>query len=401
MLKSQKHALRSSEIRERLNAIAGLEGEAFTDEVRSESDKLADEFKQVESLYRASLVAESASADEQRSQLDAEGAELGELRGRVNVGRIVAAVLENRQTEGAEAEIQKHYNLGGHEIPASLLLEDRAVGTAVAPGNSQGNQQEIVPAVFPSQTSEAMGIERVSVPSGTAVFPTMTAPATGPDSVAEGATVADSAGTFDAAALGPKRIQASLTHSREDAASFPGMDAALRRNLGDALLDGLDKMALTLTDEGLLDFGADPTATAGVETFSRYLASVYAQVEGRFATNAMGVRLLIGAKTYAHASSVYRANQSDVPALEHLERVSAGVFVSATVAAPAANVQQAVFARGIGLRHAVQPVWEGVSIIADPFSESKDGNIRLTAVALANFKVTRAGGYTRHAYRLA
>ena len=286
-------------------------------------------------------------------------------------------------------------------MPASLLLEDRAVGTAVAPANTQGNQQEIVPVVFPSPTSEAMGVERIAVPSGQAIFPTMTAPASGPDSVAEGDTVADSAGTFDSAALSPKRIQVSLTHSREDSASFAGMDAALRRNLGDALLDGLDRMALRLTGEGLLDFGTDPTAASGVETFARYIASVYGMVEGRHATSAQGVRLLIGAKTYEHASSVYRANQSDAPALEHLMRVSGGVFVSASVPAPASNIQQAVFARGLGLRHAVQPVWEGVALLSDSYSESRDGLVRLTAIALANFKVTRPGGYTRVAYRLA
>ena len=83
------------------------------------------------------------------------------------------------------------------------------------------------------------------------------------------------------------------------------------------------------------------------------------------------MKLLIGAKTYEHASSVYRANQSDAPALEHLMRVSGGVFVSSAVKAPASNIQQAVFARGLGLRHAVQPVWENVVIVVDQFSASR------------------------------
>ena len=40
MTNAQKHAMRCSEIRQRLNEISGLEGDAFTDEVRSESDRL-------------------------------------------------------------------------------------------------------------------------------------------------------------------------------------------------------------------------------------------------------------------------------------------------------------------------------------------------------------------------
>ena len=399
MLLSQKLALRVSEIRQRLNLIAGLQGDDLTEEIRSESDALGTEFRDVETKWRASLIAESASSD--RSQFDGEASELAELRSRVNVGRIVSSVLESRSTEGAEAEIQKHFGIAGNAVPASLLLEDRAVGTAVAPANTGSQQADIVPVVFPSPTSEAMGVERIAVPSGQAIFPTMTAPASGPDSVAEGAEVADVAGTFDSAALSPKRIQVSLTHSREDAASFAGMDAALRRNLSDALLHGLDKQALSLLNEGLLDFGTDPTAASGVETFARYLASLYGTVDGRYATSASSVRLLIGAKTYEHASSVYRANQSDAPALEHLMRVSGGVFVSSAVKAPASNIQQAVFARSVGLRHSVQAVWENVVIVVDQFSQSSEGLIRITAVALANFKVTRPGGYTRVAYRLA
>ena len=58
MLNSQRLQLKISEIRSRLNEISGLEGEAFTEEVRQESDKLTQEFREVETKYRASVVLE-------------------------------------------------------------------------------------------------------------------------------------------------------------------------------------------------------------------------------------------------------------------------------------------------------------------------------------------------------
>ena len=73
MLLSQKLALRVSEIRQRLNLIAGLQGDDLTEEIRSESDALGTEFRDVETKWRASLIAESASSD--RSQFDGEASE--------------------------------------------------------------------------------------------------------------------------------------------------------------------------------------------------------------------------------------------------------------------------------------------------------------------------------------
>ena len=59
MLDSQRMQLRISEIRSRLNEISGLEGEAFTEEVRQESDKLTQEFREAETKYRAAVVLET------------------------------------------------------------------------------------------------------------------------------------------------------------------------------------------------------------------------------------------------------------------------------------------------------------------------------------------------------
>ena len=58
MTTAQKIALRLSQVRQRLNEISGLEGEAFTDEIRAEADTLQGEFRDLETRHRSALIAE-------------------------------------------------------------------------------------------------------------------------------------------------------------------------------------------------------------------------------------------------------------------------------------------------------------------------------------------------------
>ena len=104
MTNGQKLALRCSEIRQRLNEISGLEGEAFTDEIRQESDKLGTEYRDTETKYRAALVSEGDASLTAGSQFlaggSAEDRAYRELVGKADVGAIFAAAVEHRATDG-------------------------------------------------------------------------------------------------------------------------------------------------------------------------------------------------------------------------------------------------------------------------------------------------------------
>ena len=58
MTAKQKIELRLSQVRERLNEISGLEGDAFTDEIRTEAGTLQTEYGDLEVRHRAAIVAE-------------------------------------------------------------------------------------------------------------------------------------------------------------------------------------------------------------------------------------------------------------------------------------------------------------------------------------------------------
>lgn len=398
MTNSQRLTIKSIELRAKLNELAGLDD--LDAEQRASLDSVTTEYQTNESQLKVALLAEDAEETRALAESPDTGKrERAQLIGRANVGMIFDAALEQRQTDGAERELQTEYGLQANQIPLAML-EVRATATANAPANVGQNQAEIVPVVFPQSAAAFLGIDMPTVPVGELVYPVMTAPTTPADSVSENVEVVDIAATFSADVLSPGRIQRSFTYSREDAAKFSGMDAALRTNLGASLSDGLDYAVLRTTDEGLLDFGTAPTV-ATKTTFAGYKSAIYDSVDGRYASTAKNVRLLVGAKTYQHMAVTYRANNSDDSALDIVMKISGGVRVSAHVPAPDSNDQFAVTARAIGLRHAVAPIWEGVTILSDPYSESKFGQIRLTAIMLYAFKIIRTAGFNRLAFQVA
>ena len=72
-----------------------------------------------------------------------------------------------------------------------------------------------------------------------------------------------------------------------------------------------------------------------------------------------------------------------------------GVRVSAHITAAASNKQEAVIRRG-GRMDAVAPIWEGIELIVDPYTQTKAGEIVVSAVMLYNFKILRpVGGFAK------
>ena len=140
MTNSQKLGLRSSEIGQRLNEISGLEGEALTDEVRTESDALALEYRDVATKWRAAIVAESAEDAKvvPVEDLDPETRERLELRGKARVSDFVTAALTGRPVLGASAEYADAEGLSGlmplDLLDASGVSRGRETGRDAWPG---------------------------------------------------------------------------------------------------------------------------------------------------------------------------------------------------------------------------------------------------------------------------
>ena len=116
MIASQKLAVRLSEIRQRLNEIAGLETAEVTDEIRTEADRLAGEYRTGETQHRSALIAEgeeAAAAAGEFGNGDGEPAETRALLGRVNLGDYLNPAAAGIGLSGAAVELA-----GALEVPA-------------------------------------------------------------------------------------------------------------------------------------------------------------------------------------------------------------------------------------------------------------------------------------------
>jgi len=180
------------------------------------------------------------------------------------------------------------------------------------------------------------------------------------------------------------------------------MEAGLRRNLADALSSGLDAKIMSSLQAAAADGGlTDVTAESQTSTYAKYKSAVVDSVDGRHASMASSVRLLVGAETYRHASEVYRGNATDEDAAQMLTRISGGFRVSSHMKAAASDVQEGIAARAVNAMHAVAPVWEGVTLIPDEITKASSGEIVLTGVMLYGFAILRQDGFNRRSFKLA
>ena len=402
MRKSVKLALRASEIRSEANKLEPNEANA---EKRAQ---LMAELEAVETEFRQALTAEeeTANAAPAADGLSQEEREFRALRSRASVGAVYASVIEHRQTEGAERELQAHLGLAANQIPLDLLMETRAV--TPAPADVGQNQAAIIQGVFPYACGAWMGVDMPRVGVGEAVYPVLTqnalvgAPAenalpAGGNIDADGSTT----GSFTADVLSPGRLQAAFFHSREDRARFLGMDMALRDNLRMALADALDAQIISGTN-GLLTGAnlAAHAAGAAVTTYAQYRERIaYGRVDGSYAGTTKDLKIVMGSASYAHAATQFRsANAGDRAALEDLMDVTGGVKVSAHVPAVANNLQNCVIRLGMR-RDMVAPIWEGVTLIPDEITKAGTGQIVVTAVMLFAVKILRAAGFHKQQLR--
>ena len=399
----QKLQVKQSEIREKINGLLG--NDARTEDETAALEKLTAEGQKIEPEIRAALIAEP-DPKETRVDGDAETRELRQLTAKANVGDILSATFEKRQTSGEAAELQKHYGIGSHQVPLEMLRINRAVeerAAATVPASiGDASQAAVITPVFASGDGAFLGIERPTVPVGDAAYPVLsTVPSVkGPftDSSEAGQTDAE----FVATNLSPERLSASFSYRRTDAARFAGLDASLRLALNGGLQEKLDQQAIEGTDGLLTGTNLPNNNVNAVSTFALYLSGLlYGRVDGRFARTPSDVRMIVGAGTFSHASAAYKGTNSDESGVERLQEKSGGLMVSAHVPDVSGNKQNALIRLGMERGAAVQPLWEGISLVVDEFTRAAYGEIIVHAILLANFAITRKAQWfknqTQHA----
>ena len=141
----------------------------------------------------------------------------------------------------------------------------------------------------------------------------------------------------------------------------------------------------------------DPTA---VSAWDDIVSLVTGGVDGRYALTARDVRLLVASDSYKFASVTRPAAGPHETAVDYLAERTGGVQVCPHIPAAANKIAQVLTVRSI-TSGAVAPVWEGVSVIEDPFTGAASGKVAFTLHALWAFTVRRSAVFSLQKLKLA
>ena len=432
MTNAQKIRLRLSQVRQRLNEISGLEGDAFTDEIRSETESLQTEYRDLETRHQAAIVAEGegetrATGDD----LDAEARERLALRSRASLTSYLRAALSGRQVDGAEAELREAAGVGDGiplelwDVPSANGEKRQDVPTG-APGTVGVNLDRIRPAVFAASIALELGVEMPRVESGSYASATISTSLSAGSQPLGGDQLATAAG-FTVSSVTPKRISARLGIRVEDVAAVgqANFESILRENLSLVLSDALDFQAINGAGGnsgsdliGIFERLTDPTAAPSTVADFDVFASAHAGgIDGLWANTLKDVAIVCGPATMGLSARTFQTAtnyKGELSAAAYAMMNTAGWRTNKRMPAAATfltidDVQQAILYRkgrsmmggGGAMRTAVCPHWNEIAI-DDIYSGSASGERFFTMhVLLGDVILVQPDAYAQVAFKVA
>ena len=423
MMKSLTLSLERSTTVQRINDLLGQE--TLSDEERAELDTKTKRAQEIETEYRAALVAEGAEEAEARGQFgngDGESAEIRSLLNKTKITDYLSPAGAGVGIQGAAAELNQALKVelvgdkGGVMVPWDLLMtpenrqaqqntEQRAFTTTAA-NDGPEMQRPILQRLFGPGVMDTLGVRIDTVPAGRVEWPLISS-GVDPAQAKEGAAAAAAVTAgFTFANLKAKRLTGRYEWTHEIEASVPGIEQALRRDLADKIRSKMSDIAVN----GLAPTNTNPHYIEGfltaltadndsaISDAARY-GRLHAQgVDGIHAENEKQVMSVIGDETYRHAAGTYIAGSGESGS-ELLSRRSGGCVASTYIPDASSNRQSAILHSagpngGGALRgDSVAVTYPTIQIIRDIYSKASQGTI-LTWITMWDMKAAfRAAAY--------
>ncbi len=383
--------------------------------------------------------AKVAEADQAVTELLAkeESSAPAELRDRISLARYMVGIVKQRQLDGAEAELNKELNIRDEQFPLEALLptvEERA--DAVSPQNAAGQPLAfgdvntttgpMLQRVFTQTDAAFLGVAMPTVPPGERVYPVMV-DGTSASMQARGGEPDAGAAKFSIVNATPHRLTARYLFDLEGVAELGGLlEATLRSDLRMAMGYQLDREILNGDGAGAeidgiinsLDLEVPPGLTlSSSKDVSAALTWANGKqigtdgLDGKFSRMESDLRMLIGGATYTQARALYRNDQAgdSDDLISAWRALGMRVQRSFQIAGPGnptlkggnakttKKVQSAVVNSEPGA--AVAPVWQGISLIRDPYTNAGKAQIALTSHMLYDFVFRRKDGWHQYAIR--
>ena len=424
---SQKLNVELSETRSTLNELIEKrnklpEGQEPSSEDIQSMDTSTKKIRELEVRYRAEMTKEGNETNNEEAmntKFDKEEREKRRLIADASIMPFIVESIDNKKLEGREAEVRSAVlgNDHGGQMPLDMLLdptylEHRAlfsegklehrvdvVTPVAAAALADGSQAAIAERVFTRTVASRLGVAIPTVPVGAAVYPIMTS-GTAAEMAADGTAVDATAAAFTGHNLDPIRVSAAYLFNVRQTLQLRDFENVLRRDLTALIADKMDDQVINGDGaapnvNGFLNELPNAAGTSAATNFGHFLAHFTGRVDGINAYNLSDLRAIVGKDSFAQAYSVYRGTNSDVPAYEHVaERVSS-LSVSNRIPDKDSNDKQdnIMALSSYPGRNAVMPVWRGLDLIRDVYTNAASGQIRLTAVAFFNFKILRETGW--------
>ena len=408
MLESQRIELRLVELR---SAIAAAIAAHPADGETAALEALTTEYRAADVRKAAAIITESADLDAARAagDLDAGQRELDAIGSNLRFGNYVAASVEHRSADGAEAEYNAANGMGGGQFPLAMLAPARVQMRATTDTDGQATQNRWIDRLFAESASMHLQISHESVPAGQASYMTTTAGATGAQR-GRGQAAADAAWTVGVKVLEPKRNAVHASYSIEDAARLPGLGDALRRDMSMELVQAIDK-AIFIGDSGASPNTGDIT---GLNTYANLheqtvtqdnkilgpgmMAAFVEMVDGLYASDLADLHIVSSVGAWRLWANTVINSAADNMTLAQFMRMSGLSWMSRSgINSNTANADFGAFVgRARGIEGAgVCAVWNAGQMISDEITMAKEGSVLLTLNYLWDFDLPRHQNFAR------
>ena len=412
MTPKQRLQVEQSEKRQRVNEL--LAETELTDEQRGELDTLTRRLQDIEPELRAAIV---ASTDEQRERErefeagtngDGTPAEVRALLGRVGISEYLGAALDGRALASEAGELNAALEVRAGGFPLRLLApEVRATTTA----DAETNTETWIDRLFATSAASYLGVSMREVPAGVTALPVTTAGAGGTGNQQDKSEAAsDAPWTVSVIEAKPKRAAVRASFSIEDTTRLPGLEEALRRDLGMALMESVDR-SIFLGDAGPTTAAQDITGfvtATGVadRTISQTdkvkgpetLAVFTSLIDGKHASDQDDLRVVasVGAQTLWYGNFV--ADSASTQTVAGFLRENRVMWrVRGEIDTNTAAGDWAAFVAGqrnVG-GAAIAAVWNSGMLVRDQYTAAAKGEVAITLNHLWDFVLPRASHFAR------
>jgi HK97 family phage major capsid protein len=408
MLESVKISRRQSEIRQTLAGLVGKD-KPTEDETRS-METLDAEYRQNETRYRASLIAEDQERKEHKDDLEKRGdEEYAELVGKFELRQVALMLDEGRALDGPTAEIvQELRSKNGYRgVPVPWMALEKREGETIASGTpSPVAIRPIIDRLFADAAAARMGAQMISIDSGSVEWPVTTSAVTAGWATSEtgsvGAAVAYS--TTDRPLAPDNTLGVTMKITRKALKqSGAALEQAVRRDMNGAIAEAMDRAVFrgagsggepTGVFTGASAFGITETAIDAAPSWSAFRSPVTRFMVANAAAGPGVVRMLLRPEVWDVMDDTLITDTAVSEWDRMVKNIPAANIVFSPNAAEYVMSPPTMDALLTVVKNGVAPIfvgaWGAIDLIRDPYSDAASGGLRITALATLDVTISRA-----------